>query len=145
VKLPSTRLIEHLEKQIEDERKAFSERIETLVQSFKDERDLHAATEKRLSEIHQEELGRVLAENKRLQDACERLTLRLGLPSTVAEPPDEPKAPVDPDAPPPFTGLPFERAVKRDEWMRSDAGKRWLKKSFATVVVQPSGESTKEN
>jgi hypothetical protein len=116
MKLPSTRLIEHLEQQIKDER-----------------------------ESHKAEMAHVLAENKRLQDQCERLTLRLGLPSTVAEPPEEPRTPPDPDAPPIFTGLPFERVIQRDTWMRSDAGKRWMAKQLASVKVKESGEVTKEN
>lgn len=103
-------------------------------QQITDERALHAA-----------ELLRVLAENKRLQDSVERLTLRLGLPSTVAEPPEEPKAPVDPDAPPIFSGTPFQRVVQKDEWLRSDAGKRWMAKQLASVKVQESGEAKKEN
>jgi hypothetical protein len=108
--------------------------IEHLRQQITDERALHAA-----------ELLRVLAENKRLQDSVERLTLRLGLPSTVAEPPEEPKAPVDPDAPPIFSGTPFQRVVQKDEWLRSDAGKRWMAKQLASVKVQESGEAKKEN
>lgn len=111
MKLASTRLIEHLQQQI------------------KDERALHAA-----------ELARLLEENKRLQQQCERLTLRVGLPSTLPEPPEEPRKPVDPDAPPLFTGTTWEQVRKREIWMESDAGKRWMSKQLGTVKVL-SGET----
>lgn len=111
MKLPSTRLIEHLEQQI------------------KDERELHAA-----------ERTRILAENKRLQDEVERLRLTLGQPSRAEEPPPEPKLPIDPDAPPTFTGTTWERVKQREIWMSSNAGKRWMAKQLASVTVL-SGET----
>lgn len=129
MKLSSTRLIEHLEQQI------------------KDEREMHLSVEKRLGYLHSEEKTRILAENKRLSDECERLRLALGQPSRAAEPPEEPKAPVDPDAMPAFSGLPFERAVQKDIWLRSDDGKRWMAKQLGSVKPIESGESknSKEN
>jgi len=111
MKLPSTRLIEHLEQQIKDER-----------------------------ELHSAELARVLEENKRLQQQVERLTLRVGLPSTLPEPPEEPRQPTDPDAPPVFTGTTWERVKQREIWMMSDAGKRWMAKQLGSVKVL-SGET----
>jgi hypothetical protein len=108
MKLPSTRLIEHLEQQIKDERTA------------------HAA-----------ELGRALSENKRLQDEVERLRLSLGQPSRAAEPPPEPEKPVDPDEPPVFSGTSWQRVQQREIWLHTDSGKRWMAKQLASVRELP--------
>jgi hypothetical protein len=133
MKLPSTRHIEFLEKELNEVKVGHFAHVEDLKTQMRD--DIV-----RLQNMHQAELDRALSENKRLQDACERLTLRLGLPSTIAELPEEPKAPIDPDGPPVFSGSSFQRVVQRDEWMRSDAGKRWMAKTFASVTTQ-TGEA----
>ena len=107
--------------------------IDHLRQQILDERAAHAA-----------ELLRALNENKRLQDENERLRLALGQPSRAPEPPEEPPKPVDPDAMPTFTGLPFDRVIQKEEWLRSDAGKRWMKRQLDSVKVKPSGETEQQ-
>lgn len=111
MKLPWTQLIEHLEQQIKDER-----------------------------EMHAKELSRVLDENKRLQDECERLRLTLGQPSRAAEPPPEPPKPEDPDAMPAFRGTPWQIVQQKEMWFETPAGKRWMERQIGTLKVQPSGE-----
>lgn len=124
MKLSSTRLIEHLQQHIEDLKEQMREDIV------------------RLQGMHVGEMTRLLEENKRLQQQVERLTLRVGLPSTLAEQPEEPRAPVDPDAPPMFTGSTWERVKAREIWMRSPAGKRWMEKESCVGSVKVlSGET----
>lgn len=113
--------------------------ISTLEKQIADEREMHSR-----------ELGRVLSENKRLQDECERLRLALGQPSRVAELPPEPKPPADPDEMPAFTGTPWNRVQQREAWLDSPAGKRWtarqlgsLKELTAATVAEVSGETEK--
>jgi len=130
VKLPSTRLIEHLEQQIKDERGLHAADLLLMRETFKQER-----------ELHERELQRALTENKRLQDENERLRLALGQPSRVAELPDEPQEPVDPDAPPVFSGTTFQKVQQRAQWMQSEGGKRWMLKQLGTVKPLESGES----
>ena len=115
MKLSSTRLIEHLEKQIED--------LKAMMRA-----DII-----RLQEMHQAELTRALEENQRLRDQCERLTLRVGLPSTMREEPEAPRPAPDPDAMPAFTGSAWERVVARELWLATPAGKRWQEKQLAHV------------
>ena len=107
----------------------WDQHITWLHKQIEDERTAHAA-----------ERDRILGENKRLQDECERLRLALGQPSRMAEVIETPK-PVDPDALPVFTGTPWERVKARELWMQSPAGKLWNDRQLAKLSVE-SGEKT---
>ena len=106
----------------------WDQHISWLHKQIEDERTAHVA-----------ERERILAENKRLQDECERLRLALGQPSRMAETPEVIKPP-DPDALPVFTGTPWERVRAREVWMQSPAGKVWAERQLAKLKIEESGE-----
>jgi len=99
--------------------------------------DLKKRHEKQLADLkesHKAEMDRLLVENARLQSEVDRIRLHLGQPGT-REPVEEPEKPQDPDAMPSFMGLPFERAIQREEWMNSPAGKRWMEKNWHQTKI----------
>ena len=102
--------------------------------------------EKELADLkarHEVELSRALAENSRLQAEINGLRLSAGQPGTLPEKEDA-RQPVDPDAPPIFTGPPWERILRREEWMESPAGKRWALKLLNDAKIG-SAEKEKQN
>jgi hypothetical protein len=123
----------HLEKQLEDLRFTHAADIDALDKlRLEQVNDLKAA--------HVRELARLLEENNRLQAEINGLRLAAGQPGTVQEK-EEPRTVVDPDAPPIFTGSPFERVLKREAWMNSPAGERWMKKLATMAKI---GEETEK-
>jgi len=96
-----------------------------------------------LKKRHEIELSRALTENQRLQQEVNTLRLSRGETGTIPEK-EEARQPVDPDAPPIFTGPPWERILKREEWMESPAGKRWAMKLLNDAKIG-SAEKEKQN
>jgi hypothetical protein len=80
-----------------------------------------------LKKRHEAELQRVLSENNRLQNEINGIRLAAGQPGTLPETEDV-RQPVDPDAPPIFSGTPFQKIQQREMWMESPAGKNWMAK-----------------
>lgn len=126
----------HLEKQLEDLR-------------FTHAAELNAADQVRLEEVellkstHARELGRLIEENNRLQNEINGIRLAAGQPGTLPEKEDVRQS-VDPDAPPIFTGPPWERIQRREEWMESPAGKNWMAKLMMQDKIGET-EKAKEN
>jgi hypothetical protein len=86
-------------------------------------------------------LNNLLSENKRLQDEINRIRLSAGQPGTLPETEDV-RQPVDPDAPPIFSGTPFQKIQQREMWMESPAGKNWMAK---LMMQDKIGDNAKEN
>jgi hypothetical protein len=96
-----------------------------------------------LKKRHEIELQRALDEISRLQQEVTALRLSRGEVGTLPEK-EEARQPVDPDAPPIFTGPPWERILRREEWMESPAGKRWALKLLNDAKIGET-EKAKEN
>jgi hypothetical protein len=92
---------------------------------------------------HEVELSRAIAENSRLQNEVHELRLSRGETGTIPEK-EEARQPVDPDAPPIFSGTPFQKIQQREMWMESEAGKRWMIKLMNQAKIGET-EKAKEN
>jgi hypothetical protein len=80
-----------------------------------------------LKKRHEIELQRALDEISRLQQEINALRLSRGETGTIPEK-EEARQPVDPDAPPIFSGTPFQKIQQREMWMESPTGKNWMAK-----------------
>lgn len=101
--------------------------------------------EKEIEDIkarHQVELARALTENLRLLGELDRIRVSRGEPGTL-EPKEEANQ-IDPDAPPYFSGTPFQKIQQREMWMESAAGKNWMAKLMNQSKIGET-EKAKEN